>query len=200
MKESLGKIFKELKNIRPDADYSKRSRSLILSYRKELEKETNKLPGFLSFARNFQSMRLTLVSEITGALVLAFIFGIFFINQSYNQNLVVQANEINNSIQVKLNEIQYLMQTQATSTNQRSDLNVSLGKAADELKQAQTEAKGNNIGNSVEKIKSAEKVLIDAESVLKPQDAENTSSTLNSSSSTPENATSTPTSTPENKS
>ncbi|MCX6702315.1 MAG: hypothetical protein NTW60_00360 [Candidatus Wolfebacteria bacterium] len=199
MKNSLGKILKEFKDIKPDADYSRRSRSLILSYRKELEADKINSFGFFSFVRNFQSMRLTLASEMTGTLILAAIFGIFFINQNNNQNLVVQANEINNSIQIKLNEIQYLMQTQVTSTSQKSDLNISLGKAAEELKQAQTEVKDNNIGNSVEKIKSAEKVLIEAESVLKPQDTANASSTLDNASSTTSNATSTPTSTPENK-
>lgn len=163
----LIKILQQLKEIEPDPDYSKKSRALIL-IRANQERgltQTPKTNYLIGFLRDFQSMRFALASEIAGFLiVIGLLAGFYYLNQNNKNNLVVQADEINASIQLKLNEIQYLLQNKNT---RNSGINESLTTAATSLNNAAEDIKNDKIGDALEKIKTAQKIFEELEAKIK---------------------------------
>lgn len=164
--DKLIQILKELKKVEPDPDYSARSRFLILSSGAQA-KVAWRAKVFGAFA-NLQAKRLALAVEIAGLLIVLVLVGTYYLRQTNRNNLVVQANELNNSIQLKLNEIQYLLENQTPANpSDLSNLNELLQKATEELVISQSDLKDNNIEQSLEKIKSVQAIFNEIESKIK---------------------------------
>ena len=163
MEEELIKILKELKGNSPDPAYSRNSRTIILSAKKEPKKI-----GLFEFLKRFQSARLTVASEILSVLFITALIGAYYIQRVNDRDkLVVQANDLNSSIQLKLNEIKYLIQDpQALNHSKTTNLGDLLLKATEDLKTADADLKENKIAESLDKIKSAEGNLKEIESAL----------------------------------
>jgi len=163
MSQDLFKILKELKNIQPDSDYSRQSRFLILQSARINADQDADLRGqkawLVEILRVLYPAKLALGVGIV-ILILTISGGVYYINNQLNQrNLVVQASEMNASIQVKLNEIKYLLETSPQiDSSQISTIQVLLEKAANELKE--TSALGNkDLNESLRKIKSSQEAL-----------------------------------------
>jgi len=112
---------------------------------------------------------LTRLAFATGiALVLILIAGsVYYINNQLNQNnLVVKASEMNASIQVKLNEIKYLLETSPQiDFSQISTIQALLEKAANELKEVS--ALGDkDLNESLKKIDSTREILYQIDEIL----------------------------------
>lgn len=164
MDNNLFKIFKELKEIQPDADYSHRSKTLLLS-----EVETNKRRVTLAdIFSSFYSNKLALGIASSVILLLIISGGIYYVQNQLNQNnLVVKASETNASIQVKLNEIQYLLQNPALiDTSQISAIKAMLNNSADDLKAALS-SKPEELDKSLQKLKAAEEMLYQIDELTK---------------------------------
>lgn len=111
MEQDIFKTLKELKRIEPDAAYAKHSRMLVLAA------PQNSVPQPMTTPRLSTVFRL---SAILGAGLIGIFFilgGISYINETYSplaleglnqKSLVVEANEINNSIEITLGAINYL--------------------------------------------------------------------------------------------
>lgn len=156
MRQDLLKNFKELKEIRPEADYFKRSRVLILA---EIEASKKYVRvGF--FARKFVwgvAIAAVLLLVISGGTYS------YIKNQSDQNDLVAKASEANASIQVKLNEIQYLIKNQnqngiGLNINQVLTIQVLLQKASEDLKAA-VSSNSQDLNQSFEKIKQVQEML-----------------------------------------
>ncbi|NCO15525.1 hypothetical protein COW77_02405 [Candidatus Wolfebacteria bacterium CG18_big_fil_WC_8_21_14_2_50_39_7] len=173
MNQDLSKILKELKQIQPDPDYSRQSRLLILGSKglDTLIKSPNLKQGWAADILNnfYFTTRLTRLAFATGiALVLILIAGsVYYINNQLNQNnLVVKASEMNASIQVKLNEIKYLLETSPQiDFSQISTIQALLEKAANELKEVS--ALGDkDLNESLKKIDSTREILYQIDEIL----------------------------------
>ncbi len=163
MNKELLTILKELKNIGPDPDYSKKSRFLILSRQKP---ETNSVsPNPLRF------MNLLRFSAVLGVLIALVISGsLYYSGKSNKDELMVRAGELNGSIQVKLNEIKYLLENNNRHLNTKEIVAVQtmLDKTANELKEAGDLNKNNeDLKKSLEKIKAAQETLLQIDAMLK---------------------------------
>lgn len=181
MEEKLAKILKELKKIEPHPHYRERSRSLILSHNKEPKKT-----GLLGFLAHFQEMRFTLGAEIA-AMILVAVLATGYYAYEFNKNkndLVVQANEINSSIQLKLNEIQYIIKTQSPKGTLNNNLITLLNTAADDLNNAKSDLDNNRMESAIRNIKSSESIFKVIESKLGITSGTATSTPSTSSSST----------------
>lgn len=164
MEQDLVKILRELREIKPDADYTRRSRLLIVS-----DGEIGSLPkyGFFDILKTISFNRMALVAEITVALVLFILGGVYYIHQS-NQNLVVQANELNATIQLKLDEItSYLKNQPGVDPSRIGEVNLLLEKVNADLNQASVDLKDGKLEDSLKKMKSAQEVFSQVESVIK---------------------------------
>ena len=164
MGQDLVKILRELREIKPGADYTRRSRLLIVS-----DGETSSLPkyGFFRILKTISFNRMALVAEITVVLVLFILGGVYYTHQS-NQNLVVQANELNATIQLKLDEItSYLKNQPGVDSSRIGEVNLLLEKANADLNQASADLKDGKLEDSLKKMKSAQEVFSQIESVIK---------------------------------
>lgn len=167
MEKDLFKILKELKQIQPDSDYSKQSRLLILNSNRTdvLVKSPELRRNWFADILVFNSARLVLA---LGIFVIFIIGTVYYINNRLNQNnLVVKASEINDSIQVKLNEIRYLLENKPITSKNISTIQVLLEKATNELKAVST--LDGNLDKSLEKIKSAQEIFSQIDALLKTQ-------------------------------
>jgi hypothetical protein len=175
MNQDLFKILKELKQIQSDPDYSRQSRLLILNSKKEVDvlikSPVPKSGWFSDVLNNFYSVKLAFVAGIT--LVLILITGsVYYINNQLNQNnLVVKASEMNASIQVKLNEIRYLLENKSINPLNILAIQTLLEKATKELKEVSVlDSEGKDLSESLEKIKSAQEIFYQIDTLLKAQD------------------------------
>jgi len=164
MGNNLFKIFKELKEIRPDADYSHKSKILLLSEVERNKRRVTLADIFSSFYSN--KLALGIVSSVILLLIIS--GGIYYVQNQLNQNnLVVKASETNASIQVKLNEIQYLLQNPALiDANQISAIKAMLNNSADDLKAALS-SKPEELDKSLQKLKAAEEMLYQIDELTK---------------------------------
>lgn len=159
MKNDLFEILKELKNIQPDSEYAKRSRYLILSAK------TRTTAGILEW---FSIHRLATATALIGALVLIVVLSVSYLPGGKN-GLVVEADEINSSIQIRLNEINYQLQNNPAEINlsEIGKIQTNLEQIAGLLTEAQAlTADQDNIEEALEKIKTAESLLSETESLL----------------------------------
>ncbi len=108
---NIEKILKNLKNIRSDSDYTKRSRMLILASKQNLQ-----TPKFNSI---FEFLRASTIIAFGLFLLIALIGGAFYINKNFSplaldglnqQSLLAEAENMNNSIEMTLGQIKYLDQ------------------------------------------------------------------------------------------
>ncbi len=159
MNKDLFKILKELQQIKPDPNYSRQSRLLIVGLREKLDITAKSL--FL----NFFSARFKMAIGTALTLILMISGTIYYINQLNQQKLVAKANEINSSIQIKLDEFKYILENkpQVDSTT-ISNVQTLLEKANNELKEASTL---NNLEEALQKIKSAQEIFLQINSALK---------------------------------
>ncbi len=159
MNKDLFKILKELQQIKPDPNYSRQSRLLIVGLREKLDITAKSL--FL----NFFSVRFKMAIGTALTLILMISGTIYYINQLNQQKLVAKANEINSSIQIKLDEFKYILENkpQVDSTT-ISNVQTLLEKANNELKEASTL---NNLEEALQKIKSAQEIFLQINSALK---------------------------------
>ena len=174
MNQDLFKILKELKNIQPDPDYSKQSRFLILQSARRKEDQDVDLRGqkawLAEVLRILYPAKLAFVVGIVVILILAISEGIYYFNNQLNQkDLVVKASEMNAAIQIKLNEIKYLLESENQSQidqNKISAIQELLGKAANELKDVSA-SEGKNLDESLRKIKSSQEIIEQVDALLK---------------------------------
>jgi membrane protein insertase Oxa1/YidC/SpoIIIJ len=174
MNQDLFKTLKELKQIQPDSDYSRQSRLLILNSKNEVDvlikNPVSRSGWFSDILNNFYSVKLAFATGM--ALVLILIAGsVYYINNQLNQNnLVVKASEMNASIQVKLNEIKYLLENKPASLSNAITIQTLLEKATKELKEVSTlDLEGRDMAESLEKIKSAQEIFYQIDILLKAQ-------------------------------
>jgi len=150
MKQNLFKILKDLKEIQPEADFSHKSKVLLMSQ-----------IGTANEKPNFFYNKLFLAVSSAVVLVLIFFGGVFYISRQSNQSdLVAKASEANASIQVKLNEIQYLIKNSEhqLDSGQIVAMSALLQRAADDLKAA-VSSNAQDLGQSLEKIKMVQEML-----------------------------------------
>ena len=163
MDKDLFTILKELKNIQPDAQYSKYSLDLIL-----LLKE-NKQPKII-YDGAFNWIKLHRLSTTIGSFGILAIFALIIV--SYlpgNKNgLVAEANEINSSIQIRLDEIQYQLNNQPISTSTAINAQNSLNEATKNLLNAfEISSDPKKLEDVVNNIKEAKDIIAELNSRLK---------------------------------
>ncbi|MBN2198161.1 hypothetical protein JW698_03185 [Candidatus Wolfebacteria bacterium] len=177
MEKDLLKNLKELKKIKPDSDYSKQSRFLILQSSPEFSKIEKRrlLSGqfFGNFSKNLvlSPIRMTISVAII-VLMFAVSIGAYYANNQFNQNnFVVKASEMNNSIQVKLNEIKYLLENKPYPDVERALMIQNfLEEAANKLKEIPSLSENKNLDESLEKIELAQEILSQIDLLLKNQE------------------------------
>lgn len=175
MDKKLLKILKELKNIQPDPDYSRRSRFLLLNSEgptAQIKDRRGGRGGLVSALNGlfFNAGPVKLAFAVGVVIILVLIAGsVYRINNQLNQNnLVVKASEMNASIQVKLNEIKYLLENKPTDSKNILTVQELLGKATQELREvaAFDLNKGEDLSKSLEKIKSAQEIFYQIDALL----------------------------------
>jgi len=173
MDKNLLKNLEVLKKINPDAEYSRRSRFLILSTPPTIKGPV--LTSVLKAPRFNFVFKLATVSVSVVVLIMIIFWGSSYLGQLFapvffpQQGLTAKAEELNSSIQIKLNEIKYYLETQtkidaATAVT----LQVQLQKIANELEEANTLISSQTeLEKSLEKIKNAEQTLSNLEDLIK---------------------------------
>lgn len=153
MKNNLFENLKTLRAIAPDEAYAKQSRHLILhAPQAELSRE------------------FAFYMKVGVAVSFAFIImlgGLFVGRAMHERAMVAQANEVNANIQLKLNEIKYLLEDPAKTSREK------IAKSADLLKQAAAELReadgyltSDNVGESLKSINATRTLLIEIEGVM----------------------------------
>ena len=159
--------LKELRAIEPDAEYSNRSRFLILSLKKDFLKKEK----ITFYGRLFNNFYLTRLAPSFGIIVTIIAVGYmaFYHLPTQQRRLVAEANEMNAEIQIKLNDIQYYL-------DNNSEINLSdiatiinlLQKSAEELDEAKNiSSDKENIESAIIKIKNAQETLQEINELLK---------------------------------
>ncbi len=151
----LYKILKDLNQIKPDSDYSRRSRTLILYTGNNLK------------ILNFPVLKMAMVAVFV--LFLIIFGGVYYTNQLNQEKLIVKASEINTSIQIKLDEIKYILENKPQlNLSDISTIQTLLDEANKELKEASVlSVKSEKLGEVLEKIKSAQEDFLKINSMLK---------------------------------
>lgn len=171
MEDNLYKILKELREIKPDARYSEHSRFLILS--------SEKKAGGGKISIFHIAAHLHFFGRATAAIgILAIFVSSVYLIVSYlpggKNDLVAEANEINASIQIELNEIKYNLENSApVSPLVAADVYKKLEEAAKQLEKAKALSAGEEISNEIsdeilDNIKAGQKALIEIKDLLKP--------------------------------
>lgn len=165
MDKELIKILNELKNVAPDAGYSVRSRNLLLA---EINAGKRTAPKRFSLAdilvAAYSRRPIYVIAATAFALILIVSGSAFYtVNEMNRQNFVVKAGEVNNSIQVKLDEIKYLLGSKEIDYNKGVAIQIMLLEATEELEQASEE---NDTNKSLEKIKLAQETLYKIDALL----------------------------------
>jgi hypothetical protein len=170
MDNNLLKIFKNLKEIKPDAEYSKRSRLLILS--SQPLKEPVLTHVFRAPRLGF-GFKLAVVPVSIIVLIIIIFLGSSYLGQLFTpiffpqKGLTAEAEELNASIQIKLNEIKYYLETRTTiNADTVAALQIQLQKITDDLEEASDLTSQAELEKSLEKIKSAEQALSEIESLI----------------------------------
>ena len=164
MTEKLLENLKELRNIRPDAGYSRHSRALILLSQKE------KKENWITEAANvFYGAKFKMVTALAMIIVVTLLGGVYYVTRINQNDLVVKASEINSSIQVNLYGIKYLLENQP-AINPLIVPNVQklLEEANNDLKEAAEMSKDpNKLKEALEKIKTAQELFQQINSFFK---------------------------------
>lgn len=171
MNKNLFKNLGVLKEIEPDAEYSKRSRFLILSI--QPLKKPALTPVFRAPLFGL-ALKFATVPAIVVVLIMIILLGSSYLSQLFTpilypqKGLTAEAEELNHSIQIKLSEIKYYLETQSTIDAETvATLQIQLQKITDELNEANTLTSQAKLGESLEKIKSAEQILSDINGLIR---------------------------------
>ncbi len=166
MDKDLAKILKELKDIAPDAGYSIRSRNMLLAEINTSKRAVSKRFSLADVFTAAYSRKPVYVLATTAFLLFLIVSSsaLYTINEINKHEFVVKAGEVNNSIQVKLNEIKYLLESKEIDYNKGVVIQVMLMQANEKLKKASEEK---NIDKSLEKIKSAQEIFSQIDLLLK---------------------------------
>jgi hypothetical protein len=122
------KILNSCKSIKPDQDYSERSRMLILA--SEQKAPQGKFSA-LSLRNFVEIFRISGVVGIISFLLLFLMGGVSYINKNFSplgleglsqKSLVTEAKDINNSIEITLKQIKYLDQSNQKTLNTISEV------------------------------------------------------------------------------
>ncbi|MDI6734250.1 MAG: hypothetical protein QMD50_02010 [Patescibacteria group bacterium] len=114
MTEKNLQILKNLKSIKPDRGYAERSKMLILA---TPQNSREKVSYFNNF---FELLRFSVALGLGSFLIIGLLGGISYINKNFSplgleglnqKSLSVEAEDINHSIQITMEEIKYLDQT-----------------------------------------------------------------------------------------
>ena len=161
---NIFEILKELKNIKPDQEYAKQSRYLILSQTPQTDKK-------ITVAEIFDWIfihRLATAASLISVFILLVILSISYLPGNKN-SLVAEADEINASIQIKLNDIGYQLQNPAEiNIEEIPSVQKKLEEITKLMEEAQTlnENKDKKIEEYLEKIKAAQTLLTEIEWLL----------------------------------
>ncbi|MBI5306055.1 hypothetical protein HZB04_00455 [Candidatus Wolfebacteria bacterium] len=169
MKDNLLNNLKSLKNIAPDAEYSKNSLNFILAQTKNKAENGGEFKpfGFINWAKQH---RVLIYSGATGILTLALVVLTVISYLPGNKNsLVAEANDINNSIKIRLDEIKYQLDlNKQISSSTIDEVQNSLAKAIEELKAIQNlnvdDAK--NLEEVLNKIKNTNDIIFQIKSQI----------------------------------
>lgn len=117
----IEKIFRNLAVIKPDQNYSRKSKTEILSRKQAFSGQLATARGFsFSFKNIFEIAKLSGAISVIGLLILILMGSVSYINKNFSplgleglnqKSLVVEAEGINNSIQITLQEIKHLDQS-----------------------------------------------------------------------------------------
>ncbi len=166
----IERLLKELNTIRPDEAYAAESRKVLLQKlggRSFPAHTTSDGAGFWSSFRAILVTRSALVAEATTLVALVAVLGIY-VNRSSDEQLVAQANEVNSSIQVKLDEIKYLLDKPAPlGPEETKNVTAFLSEAETALKEATAEIQNDNLEDSLAKMKAAEEAFSKIEGIAK---------------------------------
>lgn len=169
MDKNLFTILKELKNIQPNAEYSKHSRNLILLSNKEQLKPKFAYAGFFNgWLNDFVKFhKISATAASFGILTILALIIVSYLPGNKN-GLVAKANEMNSSIQIRLDEIKYQLNNSPISTSTALAAQDSLNKATENLLKA-FEISSNNtkLEEVVNNIKTAQDIIAKLNSQLK---------------------------------
>ncbi len=158
----LAEILNKLKNITPDPKYAERSRFLILSSNREYAVQK---PSKYAVISNWLKMpRLAMTTATIAAFIIIAALTVAFMPRSQS-GLVAEANEINASIQIKLDEIKYYFENQPTAATDpvfAQGFQNLLQKSLADLKEASQLSKNpDTMEEAVGKIKEAESTFLE---------------------------------------
>lgn len=170
MNKDLYTILKGLKNIRPDNNYSKQSLQLILSSPQISANNNNGRLTIADILNWFDIKHLTMSAGAIAAFIFVILWAVSYLPGNKN-SLIVKANEINASIQVKLDEIEYHLNSQIIDSSTADNIQNLLKKTTDELIKAQNELSLNpeRLKEIIEKIKKAEQDMIEINQLFQNQ-------------------------------
>ncbi|MBI5401312.1 hypothetical protein HZB05_00570 [Candidatus Wolfebacteria bacterium] len=115
--EKIVKILQNLKSVKPDRNYSEKSRMLVLLLKEQIADNKFSRSKIKSFA---DILRLSTLIGAAIFLLLFLVGGVSYINKNFSplaleglnqKSLVAEAENINSSIQITLEEIKYLDQS-----------------------------------------------------------------------------------------
>lgn len=156
MEEKLLKTLKEMRQIQPNSDYSRNSKMLILASNKSVSAQT---AGFSIFNKFNIFNKLTVSSATVAILSVVLIAGYYF-NSTNENKIIARANEINASIQVKLTEIQYLLNHKTDAADAANDIQILLIEAATNLEEAEKLVADGKTEEAFDKIKKAQEIFV----------------------------------------
>lgn len=162
MNKNLLENLKGLRKIQPDFDYTAQSRFLILAE----PTAANNLPRFRIITQIYKpAFAIGLISVFVLLIALGSVYQVIKPGQN---DLVVRANAINGSIQVKLNEIKYLIEHNNLNAENILNIQSLLEKTTNNLKEASIlSQKDKDLEKSLEKIRSAQELLLKIDAMLK---------------------------------
>ena len=150
MKNNLFENLKTLRAIAPSEEYANKSRYLILHAPQE---KTQYDFAFLMKAG----------AAVTFAFVIM-LGGLFVGRAAHERVMVAQANEANAKIQIRLNDIKYLLRDSAGVPGEKVVRSAELlGQAADKLQDASAYLSSGNVSESLKNINAAQKLLVEIE-------------------------------------
>ena len=163
------KILKKCESIKPDPEYSIRSKSLILSSRQNDKEQP--LKAFMHSMTNISELfRVSAIAGVAAFLLLFLLGGVSYINKTFSplslqglsqKSLVTEAQDINNSIEITLEQIKYLDQSNQSAINTINEVSKNAPVYSTTTPETVTSTAANSTATSTDDI---QKFLIDASS------------------------------------
>lgn len=131
MDRNIVKILKELRHIEPDKDYARRSKIIILSSKEQRETKFDLAIARFNFKNAVALARFSGIFIVAFFLIFSMLGGVSYVNKTFSplalegldqKSLIAEAENINNSIQITLEEIKYLDQTNKKTINTIDEL------------------------------------------------------------------------------